>query len=164
MNVIIILLAKYLYLLVIVIALLLFWNFKSDRKKIFTLFLISFPLAYLLLILAGQVYYDPRPFVVGHFTPLIAHQPDNGFPSDHMILVSAIAMLFFFYRRRASLWLWFLAIIVGLARVMSGVHHLTDILGSMVIAIVTVWSVNRYLLPLVEKTEIYKKIIAVIIK
>lgn len=164
MNIVIIFLAKYLYLLVIAIAFLLFWNFKSDRKKILTLFLISFPLIYFFLILASHIYYDPRPFVVGHFIPLIAHRPDNGFPSDHMILVSAIAMLFFYYRRRASFFLWFLAIIIGLARVVSGVHHLTDILGSMFIAIVTVWLVNRYILPLIEKTEIYKKTITVIIK
>ena len=44
---------------------------------------ISFPLTYGVLKAIGHFYYDPRPFIVGHFAPLIPHDADNGFPSDH---------------------------------------------------------------------------------
>src|SRR5919202_4656794 len=38
----------------------------------------------------GLLYNDPRPFVVGHFQPLISHPADNGFPSDHALLAAAL--------------------------------------------------------------------------
>jgi undecaprenyl-diphosphatase len=73
---------------------------------------------------------------MGHFTPLITHAADNGFPSDHTLLVAALAMTLWFYDKRLSWWVWLVAILVGLARVVSGVHYLTDIIGSIVIVLI----------------------------
>ena len=156
MNTIIIFSAKYLYLFIVAIAAVLFWRLKEYRREIFIFAAISFPLTYLTRLLAGSLYFNPRPFVVEHFIPLISHSADNGFPSDHTLLVSAIAMLFFYYRRRTSFVLWALAFVVGAARVMAGVHHSLDIAGSMLIAICVAWSTHRYLLPLAKRTKLYQ--------
>src|SRR5260370_1050908 len=80
--------------------------------------------------------YDPRPFVVEHFGPLISHKPSNGFPSDHVLWSAATAAIIFPSSKYLSLLLWVLTILVGAARVHAGVHHPIDIVGSMLMAIV----------------------------
>lgn len=79
--------------------------------------------------------YNSRPFVKEGFAPLITHAPDNGFPSDHMLLVSSIAIVITFYNKKLGILLWIMAILVGISRVAVGVHHPVDILGSATIAI-----------------------------
>jgi undecaprenyl-diphosphatase len=93
-------------------------------------------LALLLGRLVAAVYFDPRPFVSGHFTPLIPHEPDNGFPSDHTLLSSASAMTVFLRDRRIGTVLWLLAVVVGAGRIASGLHSPTDVIGSFTLAIV----------------------------
>ena len=94
------------------------------------------PVVYILSILGGAIYYDPRPFVVEHFTPLIPHKPSNGFPSDHVLWSAATAAIILPSNEYLSLLLWVLAIVVGAARIHVGVHHPIDIVGSIAIAIV----------------------------
>ncbi len=128
--------AQYFYFLVLLIGLIFFfiqpWNIK---KSMMIRSAIIGPLAYLLSRIAGLLYYDPRPFVVGHFVPLIAHAADNGFPSDHVLLTGAAAMVIWFYDKKWSAVLWALALLIGWARVYSGVHHAVDIMGSIVIVL-----------------------------
>src|ERR1700730_391737 len=109
--------AKYLYLAALLTAVVAFWLLPSQRRQIVILAVIALPLTYLAAKLGGHLYNDPRPFVVGHFTPLVPHDPDNGFPSDHTLLVSALAALFFWVDKRTSFILAFVALIVGVSRV-----------------------------------------------
>jgi undecaprenyl-diphosphatase len=91
--------------------------------------------SYIISRIAGALYFDPRPFVVGHFIPLIAHAADNGFPSDHVLLTGALAMIVWFYNKKLSIVLWVLALLIGWARVYVGIHHTADIVGSIVIVL-----------------------------
>ena len=128
--------AKYLFVFSLLYALFLFVKSSPEtRKQILITGLISLPLILIVSLIARELYFNPRPFVVGGFEPLIPHEPDNGFPSDHTLLTAALASVFIFFHRRASVVLWILAALVGLSRVFAGVHHLTDILGSVAIAI-----------------------------
>jgi len=89
--------------------------------------------AFLLSLLANRFIQDPRPFVAGRFTPLIPSSTDNGFPSDHVLLLSAAAAVTMVVSPAAGLLGAVGAVLVGLARVYAGVHHLADIAGSLVI-------------------------------
>ena len=144
--------AKYLYL-VIVIALLtyVFRQPKELRWKIALCAVIILPLTYIAAKIASIFYYDPRPFVVGQFAPLLPHDPDNGFPSDHTLLSSAIAAVVFFFHRKLGLWLFMIAFAVGASRVLAGIHHFADIFGSMAIASVMAYIVLEYIFPTVWK-------------
>ena len=93
-------------------------------------------LVFLVSAFASALYKNPRPFVVGHFTPLIPHKPGNGFPSGHMLWSAGIAAFIFPSNRYLSAVLWMLSIAVGAARVYVGVHHPIDIIGSVVIVVV----------------------------
>lgn len=50
-------------------------------------------LSYGLAQLGAMLYTDPRPFTTSGVPSLIAHVPDNGFPSDHALLAAALVAL-----------------------------------------------------------------------
>jgi undecaprenyl-diphosphatase len=103
---------------------------------------ISIAITGILAIIAGRLYYDPRPFVVGHFTPLIRHAANNGFPSDHTQLSAAVACVVWKFNRLLGVGLFVLTILIGSARVYVGVHHTIDILGAELIAIISALIAN----------------------
>lgn len=129
--------AKYLYLLAGVIVLVWFWKLPKEKKKEIIIFgVIALPVIYLVSKIGAWLYFDPRPFVVGHFAPLIPHDPDNGFPSDHALLMSAIASIIYPFNKKVSAGVWIIAVLVGISRVYVGIHHPIDIVGSVVISAV----------------------------
>jgi len=89
--------------------------------------------AYLLSKLGNYFINSPRPFLLTGVPPLIPSSTDNGFPSDHTLLLAFMAALIFLVSKRASALFLALAVVVGLARVYAGVHHLLDVVGSLVI-------------------------------
>jgi undecaprenyl-diphosphatase len=117
-------------------AVLAFWAFVEqprDKKKEFILVgVIGGIIAVALAKLGGHFYYDPRPFVVGHFKPYFYHAPDNGFPSTHALVASFLAFVCWPFSKRFSVMLFILAIAIGAARVRAGVHHPIDIIGGFV--------------------------------
>lgn len=147
-NLLIIIGAKYLIFLLILIVIIFFFKQKSIiRKKIAIFAFISLPLTYLIAKLSALFYFDPRPFVVGHFKPLISHVADNGFPSDHVLLSSALAMVIFYYKHKAGLIILILAVLIGIARILVGVHHSVDIWGSIIIAVLVSLTVYYLIIP-----------------
>lgn len=134
MNLLIIFSAKYLlYILVIIAVGYFFRQSREKQKEILILAAMVFAFSYAMARIAGHFYFNPRPFAVENFTPLIPHAPNNGFPSDHTLLAAAIAAVIFRFSQRTGLLLFFFALLVGAARVWAGVHHLADIAGSFVL-------------------------------
>ncbi len=143
MHEIVIVIAKYFIVLAALIALVVWLKLGKLAKQQFIL--IAFVGAILALIFAktgSWLYYNPRPFVVGHFIPYFAHGNDNGFPSDHTLLASFIAYVVFKYNRKAGIALFALALAIGLSRVIAGVHHLIDIIGSCVFSLIAFYIAN----------------------
>ena len=138
--------AKYLYLIVIIISFIWFLiQPKLKKKEILIIICICLPLIFIISEIASRLYYSPQPFVSGHFKPLIPHQADNGFPSHHMLLVSAVSTIVFIFSRRAGFVLWILALFVGFSRVYAGVHQMIDITGSILISIISIISIYLFL-------------------
>jgi membrane-associated phospholipid phosphatase len=99
-------------------------------------------LSFLLAQLAGALYSDPRPFTSEHIQPLIAHAPDNGFPSDHALLAAALVALVGLLSIRWALPFVSLTVLIDWARVGAGIHHVTDVLGSsLIVAVATLLGV-----------------------
>lgn len=136
--------AKYLFLAVVAIGLIVFIRQDGPtRRRIVFLAAFSWPTIFIIAGLLSLFYRNPRPFVEHGFTPLIPHEPDNGFPSDHALLCAAIASTLQPFHKQAALAAWLLTLLVGFSRVYAGVHHPIDILGSMIIAALTTVMVNR---------------------
>lgn len=144
LNQLIIFGAKYLIWVICLIAL---WfivkQSKEERKKIIVLAIIALPISYVVAKILGHFYYDPRPFVENNFVPLIAHAADNGFPSDHTLFASAIASVIYASNKKWGAGLFSLAFLVGISRVLAGVHHFVDIAGSLLITIIVTVFVYR---------------------
>ena len=129
--------AKYLFVLSPFILVYFFFKISSEKRKQILIFTcVSLPLTYLAGLLARELYFNPRPFVVGGFEPLIPHTPDNGFPSDHILLLSALASLVLVYDKKFSITFWSIVLLVGLSRMYVGVHYFIDVLGSVLIALI----------------------------
>lgn len=90
-------------------------------------------------LLLSRIFNNPRPFVVGYFNPIIAHSVSNGFPSDHMLLASTLAAIIFTKNQKLGLVMFAGAFLVGISRVLAGVHHIEDILGAFAISIVSTY-------------------------
>jgi len=149
--------AKYLFVVIIGISFVWFLKLSKDRKKEVLVYgTMAVSIMYALLKIAALLYYDPRPFVVGHFVPLIPHVPDNGFPSDHTIVSSAAAAVVYPYNKNLAMVLWALTLLVGASRVYTGIHHVTDIAASIIIAVFAAFLTYTYALPRVMKTKKYK--------
>ncbi len=107
---------------------------RDRKRKMFIFSCITLPLIGIVAFAGSQLYNNPRPFVVDTFTPLVSHIPDNGFPSGHTLVASAVAAVVFVFNRRLGVALWVIAILIGASRVYVGVHHPIDVIGSILIA------------------------------
>lgn len=135
MNEIIKIIAEYFIILPVVAAIYILIKLKKKERIEFLILLVAGGLLSLLLAkLGGAIISDPRPFVVGHFTPLFAHATDNGFPSDHTLFGSFLGYLTLRYSKKIGIAVLIIAALIGTARVLAGVHHVADIIGSFVIA------------------------------
>lgn len=130
---------------------------KSEDKRRHALIVAGFSgiLALLLNLLISHIWFRPRPFVSlpkGSFTQLIPHSMDASFPSDHVSGSFAFAAGSW---RNAEHWVsysfTFLAILVAIARVYTGVHWPTDVLAGAIVGLLSaqiMWAVNPLLKPI----------------
>ena len=136
---IIIMLSKYLILLpVILIGYLFILAKKKDKKRIVLYCLITGIIALVIAFIVSQLYFNPRPFVVQGVEPLIPHTPDNGFPSNHVLLAATISSVLLIFSKKLSLVSGIITLLIGLGRVLALIHHPIDIIASMLISVLSV--------------------------
>jgi len=132
--------AKYGIALGVVIALALWFRPTGVRS------IAALGLGALLALVAGSVisnfWFETRPFIVGHYAPLISHAGDASFPSDHLIVMGALV---------GSTWLGWrplawaaiaLSLAIAFARVFAGVHYAGDVVAGFLLgaaAAAAVW-------------------------
>lgn len=115
------------------------------RRKLLYVLAGALPLGYALARLAGLLYGHQQPFAEEGFSPLIAHDIDNSFPSDHTLIGGVFASVAFLADRRIGLVLWALTLLVGLARVLAGLHWAVDIAAAVALAAAAVYITQRLL-------------------
>lgn len=87
----------------------------------------------------------PRPFVTFGFDPLVAVSEAErlaSFPSGHMAFLFAIAFVLFYSNRKTGWWFVGLSFVVGVARVVAGVHYPSDIIGGILVALLSAFVVH----------------------
>lgn len=110
----------------------------EQRISLFYKALLALPLAFLIGRLLTLFIDSPRPFVVENVQSLIPHIANNGFPSEHTLLVATVALLVYTEHRVIGIMLAVVALLVGIARILANVHHSIDVGGSIMIALVSV--------------------------
>ena len=85
-------------------------------------------------ILKWVIFRHPRPFVaLTDVIQLIYITPYDSFPSGHATVFGALATVMFLYNKRIGVWFIAGAVLVGLARISSGIHYPLDILTGYLI-------------------------------
>jgi|GEM_PF-3028025 len=124
-----------------------------DRPRDFAIYLASLAAAAIvarlaLIELVRLFIRTARPYVALSFAPLIDPVHEFSFPSGHVAVLSALAFVAMRVRPAAGAALFAGAVIVGVARVLAGVHWPIDIVGGIVVglaAAVIVSLAERYL-------------------
>lgn len=124
--------AEYFYVIVVLLAGgLVLWRYRNRLVELGIAGVVILGVAYILSKIATNLISDPRPFIETGVPALIHSATDNGFPSDHTLLLASVAATLTLVSWRAGLVFLGLALLVGLARVYVRVHHLLDIAGSV---------------------------------
>ncbi len=121
---------------------------KGRRYQAYCRILMAGLTAYLLAKFIGTVYQpsDLRPFEILGVEPGASYLDNPGFPSDHMLFVTAIVLAVWFETRqkKLTLVLVFLAGLVGIGRVIALVHSPLDIIGGVAIALIgALWYIQK---------------------
>ena len=87
-------------------------------------------------------YHRPRPFLALGISHLISNSTYS-FPSGHTTFLFALSTATYFFHKKMAYFLFASGVIVGLARVASGVHYPSDILGGVLLGIIAGFVVYR---------------------
>ncbi len=97
------------------------------------------------------VYPHPRPFLaLPEIVPLFV-EPSYSFPSGHASFFFALAAAVYCYNRRWGKGLFVAAVLIGLGRVIAGVHYPLDIIGGAVVGVLVAHITHRSIAHLYAK-------------
>lgn len=92
-----------------------------------------------------DIFNTDRPFIaLQNVVQLLPHEADGAFPSGHATFYSALATMMWFYHKKIGIALGIVALIIGISRIISGIHWPVDILGGYVLGVLI--SVGVYFL------------------
>jgi undecaprenyl-diphosphatase len=138
--------AKYLaYLMLFVLLVMVVGNFKKYSKTAL-LALTAGIFSEVFVQLIRLIWHRPRPFV-GHKVNLLLHHSLSGsFPSGHAAFFFALSAVIYFYNKGLGYLFFILSALMGIARVFTGVHWLSDILGGAALGIASGFVCYKYFL------------------
>ncbi|OGY59232.1 MAG: hypothetical protein A3B23_02725 [Candidatus Colwellbacteria bacterium RIFCSPLOWO2_01_FULL_48_10] len=129
--------AKYLlYIMVVGFIYILFAENNWPRRWYYSV------LATLALIISAGIvspivryfYASPRPFVaLLDVTALVAHVNNSSLPSGHMMFAAPLALAAYYLNNRVGRWFLVGAALMGVSRVIAGVHWPLDIITGLVL-------------------------------
>jgi len=113
------------------------------RRYFFKAFAIII-LAWLINQLIGLIYFRPRPYVTYPFIyQLVITHSNKSFPSNHATMAFVLAFVIMLIDKKLSILFFIFAILIGLGRIFGGVHYPSDILGGLLVALLSTWLVKK---------------------
>lgn len=109
-------------------------SFLKNGKELFFVFFAG-SLAWLIAQILKVSIQAPRPFLALSDVRALFPEIGYAFPSQHTVFFTAIAMMMVFFHKKIGYGLLFSAILIGLARIIAGVHFPVDILGGFVLGV-----------------------------
>ena len=121
---------------------------KGGRFEAYCRILMAGLTAYLLAKFIASIYQPSleRPFEIMGVEPGALYLNNSGFPSDHALFVTAITAAVWFEtkRKKTTLVLVSLVLLIALGRVIALVHTPLDVIGGIVIALIgALWYVHK---------------------
>ncbi len=106
-----------------------FWEKKKEILSVF----VTGAFAWIIAQVLKYVIQSPRPFDIFSQVHSVFPETGYGFPSGHATFFMALAFSIFFLHKKAGYFFIFFALIIGVARIIAGVHFPLDILGGFVL-------------------------------
>lgn len=136
--------------LIWLIGLLFVWSiyrhYKKDRKSTRYLPLLAFTSAIITNVCISfsmkMLIHRLRPFQVLPIHHLIT-DTTYAFPSGHTTFMFALATGVYAYNKKLSITLYIFGLLIGIARIMGGVHWPSDILGGAVTGFLAAWLLKK---------------------
>lgn len=123
-----------------------FLQLKNKIKELIYVFS-SAVLAWIIATVIKHFIIFPRPFIFfENLKPLFLHGGMDSFPSGHAMFFGALAMSLFFVHKRMGYLYFVVALIVGFARIASGIHFPIDIFWGYIFGFIITISFKRILI------------------
>jgi len=138
------------YVAVAVFLLLLFFRVESRRQRWYVLlsfFCVEIIARGILTETIRMVWSRARPFVALPIEPLFSHAASASFPSGHAVFMVVLALVTFLIHKKWGWAMLITSLVVGFSRVIAGVHWPSDVVGALLVALVSFWVVFWVLLP-----------------
>jgi len=104
---------------------------------------LSVGLGYLCSYILKLLFASTRPFETMPFVTSVFHETGYAFPSSHAAIFSALAFSIFFMHKKAGIVFMALALIIGVSRIVAGVHFPVDILGGFLLGALVAYLVKK---------------------
>ena len=104
-----------------------------NKWREFILLCFSGGLAWVFVKILKILFHTLRPFEIFPQVQALFLETGYAFPSGHTAVASAIAFVIFFTHKKVGYIFMFFALLIGLARVIAGVHFPIDILGGFIL-------------------------------
>jgi membrane-associated phospholipid phosphatase len=121
---------------------------QIKKSRVLTLkglqLLITFLTSFIFIRVLKYLFGRKRPYITYNFLDKLAQAESLSFPSGHTFeafaFATAVALLFKNLWARSFLLLW--VILVGLSRMILGMHYLSDVIGGIVLGVITGYAVH----------------------
>ena len=130
------------------------YTFEKIKRKIgeASVILFSAFLSWLFVLILKDIFDSPRPFITyTEIKPLFDYGEYDSFPSGHATFFAALGVALFMYHKRIGIFYLFGALIIGLSRIIAGVHFPFDIVAGFILGSFTSFFVYRALRPKVKR-------------
>jgi membrane-associated phospholipid phosphatase len=119
------------------------WQIVVEKKKELSLVFVVSGFAWVVSQLLKFFIHLPRPFVkFTDISPLIS-ESNFAFPSGHATFFAALATAIFLIHKKVGYFFMFLAFLIGISRIIVGVHFPLDILGGFVLGAVIAYFIKN---------------------
>ncbi len=135
--------------------LILYWFFGNDKfvtRKSLIMGFLSFVFSRVVLVEIIRLFlHRDRPFISHTVVQLLEKGNQASFPSGHMTAMAAIASAVYFYHPRLGLWLWVMGLVIGVSRVIVGVHYPIDIVGGIAVGWISSYILQKWVAPRMDR-------------
>lgn len=136
---------KFGLLLIFILIIFLFTHkHKEENTRNILIIFLSGLLAWFIAKIIKYFYFSPRPFeILDSVNILFEHGEGDSLPSGHAVFYSAIATSFYFYHKYLALIYIIGALLIGMSRIVAGIHWPIDILAGYALGGITGYFVYK---------------------